>query len=202
MKFLKIFTLLAVILISFFGNFGIEVLAQEAPNIANINVDAPTVQGSNSQELQTFTDKFKGYFISSDTANAKDAIGGAFFEIARNIKNAFLFIAVAFLIYGVIKLFFSDASDEDVSKWKRNIAWTTAGIIFLQIAFNIWKTGLQYETGGNIISARFGWELWGNIFEPLVQLFQYFASFAFLGMMIYAFYIIITGSGDDEKLNK
>lgn len=129
-------------------------------------------------------------------------MSGTFFEIARTIKNAFLLIAVVFLIYGVIKLLFSDASDEDVSKWKRNIIWTTAGIIFLQIASNIWKTGLQYEKGGNIISARFGWELWRNIFEPFVQLFQYFASFAFLAMMIYAFYIIVTGGGDDEKLTK
>jgi uncharacterized membrane protein YqaE (UPF0057 family) len=29
-----------------------------------------------------------------------------------------------------------------------------------------------------------------------------FAAFAFIAMMIYAFYVIITGAGDEEKLKK
>lgn len=140
--------------------------------------------------------------MSSEFSNS-DSVYIAFFNIAQAIKNVFLILAVIFLIYGVIKLFYSEASDDDISKWKKNIVWTTGGIIFMQIAFNIWKTGLQFsEQAKSPLTAEFGWKLWQNLVEPFILLFQYFAGFAFLAMMIYAFYVIITGAGEEEKLTK
>lgn len=111
-----------------------------------------------------------------------------------------IFIAVIFLIIGVIKLLFSDASDEDVKKWKNNVFWTAAGIFFMQISYSIWQTGTQMGDKGNPINAALSWTFWHNIIEPILQLLQYLASFAFLAMMIYAFYVMVTGNGDDKKL--
>lgn len=92
-----------------------------------------------------------------------------------------------------------------MKKWKYNIFWTAFGIFFLQISYSIWKTGLlsgRTVDGTNPINAALGWEFWNNIISPIVQLLQYLASFAFIVMMIYAFYVIVTGGGDEKKLEK
>lgn len=62
MKVLKIFTLLAILCLSFFGNFGVEVLAQDE-NAVNLNRNAPTTRNEENRALQEFTQNFKGNFI-------------------------------------------------------------------------------------------------------------------------------------------
>ena len=41
-----------------------------------------------------------------------------------------------------------------------------------------------------------------QIFAPIVGVLQMLASFAFLAMVIYAFFTIVTGAGDEEKMKK
>lgn len=55
---------------------------------------------------------------------------------------------------------------------------------------------------GNPINAALSWTFWHNIIDPILQLLQYLASFAFLAMMFYAFYVMVTGGGDEKKLEK
>lgn len=112
--------------------------------------------------------------------------------IAYWIKNFFIIVAVIFLIVGVIRLLISDNTDEDVKKWKQNIIWTSLGIFFLQIAYTFWAT-LFIQTGVGQISTALSWDFWNKIIAPIVSLMQYLASFAFIAMMIYAFYIMVTG---------
>ena len=121
--------------------------------------------------------------------------------IAFQIKNAFIALAVIFLIIGILKLLFSPASDEDTKKWRQNIIWVSVGIFVMQIAFSVWNTIIirdSYETIGSVL----GYNFWLNVFSPIVRLLQMLASFAFMIMMIYAFYIIVTGGGEEEKRKK
>lgn len=73
------------------------------------------------------------------------------------------------------------------------------------MAFGMWETAMSLggtEYGNNPLNAAGGWAFWNNIFAPIVGLLQFGASFAFFAVLIYAFYIIVTGSGDEEKLTK
>jgi Type IV secretion system pilin len=121
--------------------------------------------------------------------------------IAFNIKNFFIAVAVIFLIIGVMKLLFSSGSDEDIKKWKSNIIWVSIGVMVMQMAFSIWNT-LMIRDSSKTIGSMFGWEFWLNIVQPLVSILLMLASFGFFAMMLYAFYTIITGGGDEEKLKK
>lgn len=202
MKFLKIFLIL---LASFCVTMMPVTHAQDNNDAINNLSNNIKTEGTEHKQINEFTkDVGEGYFIKSDSTNANDALSATFFNIAQGIKNAMLLIAVIFLIIGVIKLFTSDGSDDDVKKWKYNIAWTAAGAILLQMAYSIWATLLKNPSNGTsvIIDAEWGWEFWNNILEPLVGLVYYFTGFIFLAMMIYAFYIIVTGSGDEEKFGK
>jgi len=126
---------------------------------------------------------------------------GTFVQIAFQIKNFFIIIAVIFLMIGVIRLLFSNAGEEDLAKWRNNIIWVSVGIFLMQIAFSIWKTLLitdDHSSVGGVLS----WEFWNQVIAPIVALMQFLAGFLFLGMMIYAFYMMVTGSGDEERVKK
>lgn len=126
---------------------------------------------------------------------------GIFVAIAFQIKNLFIAIAIIFLIIGILKLLFSSASDEDVKKWRSNIIWVSVGIFLMQIAFSVWNTLIiknTYESVGSVL----GYSFWINVFSPIVGLIQMLASFGFIIMMIYAFYIMVTGSTEEEKVKK
>lgn len=117
------------------------------------------------------------------------------------MKNFFIYAAVLFLIIPIMKLLFSSGGDEDVKKWRNSIIWVTVGIFFMQIAFSVWNTLIIKNPTGTV-GASLAWQMWINIFLPLVSLLQMLASLGFLFMMIYAFYVIVTGGGDEEKLKK
>ncbi len=123
-----------------------------------------------------------------------------FFVIAFQIKNFFIMIAVLFLVLWVLKLLFSPWGDEDIKKWRRNIVWVTVGIFIMQISYSVWSALNVSLLWG--IDWSFWESLWEKIFQPIVKLLQMLAAFGFISMMIYAFYIIVTGWGDEEKLKK
>lgn len=177
--------------------------AQDTPKI-NTNIE--TRGETPLKQLQEFGEnkEYGKYFIRGDGSDGWAQIKNTFEAIAYGIKNFVILLAVIFLIVGVIKLLFSDASDAEVKKWKNNLFWTAIGIFFMQISYSIWRTGILSEQDiewKNPINAVFSWNFWHNIVEPIIALIQFFASFAFLAMMFYAFYIIVTGGWDEEKLN-
>ena len=71
----------------------------------------------------------------------------------------------------------------------------------MQIAFSIWKT-LLITDDHSTINGVLSWEFWNQVVAPIVALMQFLAGFLFLGMMIYAFYMMVTGSGDEERVKK
>lgn len=126
---------------------------------------------------------------------------GGFVLIAYNIKNAFIAIAVIFLIFSVIKLLFSSNTDEDAKKWRNSIIWISVGIFVMQIAYSVWST-MILSSRGDFVDARLGWQLWKSVLEPLVNLMYLLASLAFLLMAVWAFYRLATAAGDEEKIKK
>lgn len=166
--------------------------------------DSFSIEGTTHKSSVTngFLKNFTNYFFTSDDSG-KYVVESVFFTIAKNIKNIFLVIAVIFLIIGVINIFLASGNDSSVTKWKNNIVYTTVGIIFMQMSFAIWQA-LMFENskGVDSINAVLSWQFWSNIIAPFIGFIQWLASFAFLAMMFYAFYIIVTGAGDEDKLNK
>ncbi len=74
----------------------------------------------------------------------------------------------------MIKLLFSTADEEKVKRWRNNIVWVTVGIFVMQLAFSIWNTLLLRDSNA-VIGSMAGWQLWVNIFSPIVGLLQLLA---------------------------
>ena len=121
--------------------------------------------------------------------------------MAFQIKNFFIGVAILFLIVGILKLLFSSSDEENVKKWRSNIIWTSVGIFVMQIAFSVWST-LILKNSSDVIGSSFGWDFWVNIFAPIVNLLQMLAAFGFLFMAVWAFFMLVTAGGDDEKAKK
>jgi hypothetical protein len=156
--------------------------------------------GQTNTLLEEFQWPISEFFFSAPT-KGWDWLNLAFINIAFQIKNFFIGIALIFLIIGVLKLLFSPAGDEDMKKWKSNIIWVSVGVFIMQIAFSVWKTLILTDINDNV-GGWLGYQFWINIFEPIVNIMQMLAAFGFMLMMLYAFYIIVAGWGDEEKLKK
>lgn len=161
-------------------------------------VDVGTTWTANDQ-LESFIGPISSFFFVPDSQWG-EWILAIFTTIAFQVKNFFIAIAILFLIYGVIKLLFSNSNEEETLTWRRNIIWTSVGIFVMQIAFSVWNTLIIRDSSR--FWSYFGWQFWTNIFSPIVGIMLMLASFWFLFMMIYAFYIMVTGGGDDEKQKK
>lgn len=131
----------------------------------------------------------------------ENGILNAFTVIAFQIKNVMIVLAVIFLMISVLKLLYSSNSEEDAKKWRTSLIWVTVGIFVLQISFSVWNTLLIRDTVSKI-DARMAWSIWLNIFAPIVSVLQMLASFAFLAMVIYAFFKIVGGAGEEDRLKK
>lgn len=167
-----------------------------------INVRDVRIESTNNTnaKLTEFIWPISEFFFTAPTGGW-DWLNLAFINIAFQIKNFFVGIAVLFLIIGVLKLLFSPAWDEDVKKWKSNIIWVSVGVFIMQIAFSVWKTLILNEINDSV-GGWLWYQFWISIFEPIVNIMQMLAAFGFMLMMLYAFYIIVTGGGDEEKLKK
>ncbi len=159
--------------------------------------------GAVSDSLATFMWPISSFFFSPDLQG--ESVQNTFITVASAIKNFFVGIAVIFLIIGVLKLLFAWGDEEDVKKWRKSIIWTSVGIFVMQIAYSVWATlylNIQGTWLDNPINSQLWWQFWKNIFEPIVGILLMLAWLWFLIMAVYAFYIIVTGGGDEEKLKK
>ena len=166
-------------------------------NVRNINIGTT---GNTNSVLEGFMENIREFFFSPGETGGT-GIMNAIIQIAFNIKNFFIAVAVIFLIIGIIRLLFSSSDEEHVKKWRSNIIYVSLGIFVMQIAFSVWNVLIIRDTTAGI-GSMLGWHMWVNIFSPIVGLMQLLASFGFLGMMIYAFFIIVSGGGDEEKAKK
>ena len=168
----------------------------------NLRKQVIGTSGTENQALKTFSSQngISSFFFTPTLQ--WDSVTNTFISIAFAIKNFFIAVAVLFLIIGVLKLLFSWGDEEVVKKWRRNIIWVSVGIFVMQIATSIWNLLYFVAWDSRDINGRLGWQFWTSIFEPIVNVLQLLAGFGFLLMMVYAFYTIVTGGWDEEKLKK
>lgn len=140
-------------------------------------------------------------FFYTPTDTGMDGVVGVFTTIAFQIKNIAIALGVVFLAIAVIKLLFSANEEESVKKWRSSIIWVTVGIFVMQIAFSVWTT-LLLQDSTSLIDSWFWWSIWLKIFSPIVSILQMLASLGFFLMVLYAFYTIVWGAWDEEKLKK
>lgn len=168
------------------------------PNIRDVSIWGSTQE---NELLTDFYSPISEFFYTPSGSTGKDGLLEAFTVIAFNIKNIIIVLAVIFLILAVVKLIFSPNDEESVKKWRSSIIWVSVGIFVMQFAFSVWRT-LLIEDAWQGIDSKLGWAIWLEIFSPIVGIIQLFASFGFLLMVVYAFYTIVGGAGDEEKLKK
>lgn len=114
-------------------------------------------------------------------------------RIARDLKNIFFIIAWLYFLIIVLKLLFSEKTDEEVSNFKNWIIWISVWIIVMQIAYYFMNVLFDKE-----INAQLASNFIDIIVKPLLSLLETWASFIFLAMMIYAFFIMVTSNWDEE----
>jgi hypothetical protein len=194
-------TRLLILLVSF--AFFSPIMQGATTTLQNdINVRDISIGSSNwsNTVLEEFIGPLSEFFYQKGSTG-KDGLIEAFTVIAFQIKNVMIILAVIFLVIAIIKLLFSPNDEENVKKWRNSIIWVSVGIFVMQIAFSAWSALLIRDVTWGIDS-RLGWAIWLQIFAPIVWVLQMLASFAFLAMVIYAFFTIVTGAGDEEKLKK
>jgi hypothetical protein len=115
-------------------------------------------------------------------------------RIARDLKNLFFIIASIYFLVLVIKLLFSNKTDEAVTNFKKWIIWISIWIIITQISYYfinvLFDENINLTLANNFIDV---------IINPLIDLLRTAASFFFLAIMIYSFFRIITANWDEEK---
>lgn len=107
--------------------------------------------------------------------------------IARDLKNVVTLLAVVYLFIMVIKIIFSNGGEEDVKKWRLGILYASLGIVMMQVAYVLISTLFDRPVTG--VTA---FDFLEKVVYPFVRMLELLASFAFLAMAFYAFYLIIT----------
>ncbi len=133
-----------------------------------------------------FRSGFGNYFFSGDVTGERGA-QYLIITIARDLKNVVTLLAVVYLFIMVIKIIFSSGSEEDAKKWRLGILYASLGIVVMQISYVLITTLFDKQVTGAT-----AFDFMEKIVYPLVRMLELLASFAFLAMAFYAFYIIIT----------
>ena len=192
--FLRTITVSFILLLSTIGFLGI-VFAEPTSNDLNIRGDA-TVGTTREGYIESFKSGFWGYFFTGDITGEKGA-SYLLITIARDLKNLVMLIAVVYLFIMVLRIIFSQGSEEDVKKWRMGILYASLGIVVMQISYvlisNLFNKSITGATAFDFLE---------KIVYPLVRMLELLASFAFLAMAFYAFYLIVTAWGAEEKAKK
>lgn len=115
-------------------------------------------------------------------------------RVALDLKNIFFVIAWVYFLIIVIRLLFSNKTEEEITNFKKWVIWISVWIIITQIAYSF-ITVLYNED----INASLAQKFVSQVVNPLVLLLQTTTSFIFIAIMIYAFFRLVTANWDEEK---
>lgn len=176
--------------------------------LGNISVRDLNVRGdakvgtSRTGYIDDFKSYFGEYFFGATITGEKGA-QYLLINIARDLKNFFMVVAIVYLVVLVFRLFFGHGGDEDMKNLRMGILWTSVGIIVMQIAYTL--ISLLFNSAispGQTVDGYTATILLDNVVYPFVKLLQTIASFAFLAMAFYAFFRITTAHGEEDKIKK
>lgn len=108
-------------------------------------------------------------------------------------------LAIIVAFFAAIRLFISDNSGEDFSKWAKTLAWSVAGLLLVSISY-----GVLYTFDHNVLTSNAGFNI-RTIYQatvliiyPLLNFLRYIAAVIFFLILIFAFYKIIFAGGNEE----
>ncbi len=167
----------------------------DGPNITNggINLDTGNKKSGTDRNdpLNELRENNDGFWVTD--RSGEEGIYNLLVAIARDLKNIFFAFATIFFLYIVIRLIFSESSEEDVQKFKKWLLWITIGIVIMQLAFSfvsvLYDRWFGESLGSNLIT---------NIVNPMITLLETLAAFFFVTMGVVAFYQLITSNGNEE----
>jgi len=164
--------------------------------VNNIDTDfAPTVDNKWQNDLLEdirIIDRDK-----VDTIEWSEWIQAFILKIARDFKNLVFALATVVLLVLVFRILFASNSDDEKSKFGKWIIWVILGIIVMQLSYSLVLVLFDEPVWDTLAQS-----LLETLFIPLVNLLLFWVSFAFLAVWIFAFYMIITAGGDEEKAKK
>lgn len=116
-------------------------------------------------------------------------------RIAKDLKNVFFVIVAVYLIVLVLLIFFSSNTEEQITKFKKWIIWSTVWIMVMQTAYAFTKA--LYDQWVNQGSS---FNFVSEIVYPLIHLLEYLASFFFLAVAIYSYFRLVTANWAEDKI--
>ncbi|EKD65997.1 MAG: hypothetical protein ACD_49C00068G0002 [uncultured bacterium (gcode 4)] len=119
------------------------------------------------------------------------------FNLARDMKNLFIAIAIVYLLILTFRLFFWWWGDDDLKKWRQWILWTSIWIMLMQVSY-VAIVSMYDKSIWEATAASFS----NTVIWPLIHLLELFASFVFISMAIFAFYRMITWWWNEEWYKK
>lgn len=131
------------------------------------------------------------------TVEWSEGIQGFILKIAKDFKNlVFALSTIVFLVL-VYRLLFATNTEEEAGKFRKWILWTVIWIVVMQLSYSAVLILFDKRVEDDLAI-----DLFNDLFAPLIDLLLFWASFVFLVMWIFAFFMIITANGDEEKAKK
>ncbi len=119
------------------------------------------------------------------------------FNVARDLKNVFIAVAVLYMVVLVLRLFYWQWTEDDFKKWRIWILWTTIWILLMQMSF----AAVDTIFNKNIWTAT-AVDITANLIMPIIRLLEVVTSFIFIAMAIMAFFRIVWGGWGDDWYKK
>jgi len=119
------------------------------------------------------------------------------YSVAKDLKTIFYILAGLYFLILVIRLLFSENTEEASTNFKKWIIWITIWIVVMQISFYVINTLYAKDVWWTLAN-----NLTRNLISPVIKILETAASFFFVLIAIYAFYSIITANWDEEKVTK
>lgn len=117
------------------------------------------------------------------------------FTAAKDLKTVFYIISGLYFLILVIKLLFSNNTEDEVWNFKKWVLWISLWILLMQISFYFVNILYAQDIWWNLANT-----FTSNVMNPLIKALETAASFFFMLIAIYAFYRIITADWDEEKV--
>lgn len=185
-----IITILIILCYSF--NINNTYSAETIPNSNNIEI------WNNSWWNNLNNEYLENLWINWDINAWKDWEKSVFdltITIAKDLKTVFYIIAWLYFLILVIKLIFSENTEEASSNFKKWVIWITIWIIVMQMSYYVINTLYAKDVWWTLAN-----NLTKNLISPIIKILETAASFFFILIAIYAFYSIITANWDEEKV--
>lgn len=142
---------------------------------------------------------YKNFFSASlhGTA-AQNLLFNIFFVLA-----GFLFVVALIVAFmAAIRLFMSNNSEEDFSKWLNTLLWSILWLFLVAISYTFVKTlsetVLQWWWDNIELNAQTIYRATINIIYPILNFLRYVAAICFFCVIVYAFYRIIFSLWNEE----